>query len=259
MLEDYRLSYPLADDELTPLLAAAKVVASTEEYVAQIEDLLSNAFAADLLPGRAHKGFAVLNTINLVIVLADLEKEGTLALMPGVVKAISKLCDDRRTKGSTFYLVGGFIVRRGRCTAPVFPAQMLPKDWKAQLEAVQESFSRIYLLDIRDSQGREIELVDQCHLIENLIHMLTGSQADCKTEQDFAERLSRGHAFQGEAGFLGGASVTFPVDQAVQMAAVIRGAEAIQYLDTARLEWPGPRGCRAKASLTAVFNTSTAR
>lgn len=234
-------------------------MASTEEYVAQIEDLLSNAFAADLLPGRAHKGFAVLNTINLVIVLADLEKEGTLALMPGVVKAISKLCDDRRTKGSTFYLVGGFIVRRGRCTAPVFPAQMLPKDWKAQLEAVQESFSRIYLLDIRDSQGREIELVDQCHLIENLIHMLTGSQADCKTEQDFAERLSRGHAFQGEAGFLGGASVTFPVDQAVQMAAVIRGAEAIQYLDTARLEWPGPRGCRAKASLTAVFNTSTAR
>jgi len=87
----------------------------------------------------------------------------------------------------------------------------------------------MYLLDMRDSPGREIEFMDQRGLLQNLIHMLTGSQAGCATEQEFAEWLSRGYASDGEVDFLGGASVTFPMDQMVQLAAVIRGSEAIKH------------------------------
>jgi len=229
VMQDYQLTYPLADEELAPLLVTAKVASDAEEYVTEIESLLSDAFAADLLPRLADKGFAVLNTINLIIVLADLQEEGTLAILPDVIKAIARICEERQTSGTTFYLVGGFIVRRGRSKEPGSPAQQLPKDWKTQLESVQQIFSRMYLLDMRDSPGREIEFMDQRGLLQNLIHMLTGSQAGCATEQEFAEWLSRGYASDGEVDFLGGASVTFPMDQMVQLAAVIRGSEAIKH------------------------------
>ena len=226
VLEEYALTFPPADQELEPLLGSTGFHETADEYAAEFDKLLDKSLAAELATRLADKGYSVLNTVSLVIVLADFQEVGTLDRLSLVVRSLSAACTRRRSASNAFYFVGGFIVRRGRSPGDENDSQPLPDQWKKNLSDIADVFSRIWVIDKSDDQGMEICFFDQCCLLENLVHMLTAAHAECDTEHEMAEWLSRGHAYNGDVDFLGGAAITLPVDEMIEVAALVRTAQA---------------------------------
>ena len=241
LVDTYRLWFPSGDPELEPLLSLTGPFPDALAYEEPLRAVLDVMFDAGAQRNLADKNIHILNSINQVIIFADLQDQETIDLLPSLLQSVQKVLDDSASPNAAFYVIGAFITHRGRLSKEVLNGTVATvstvENWLADLSEGTENsgagllrhyFSRMYLLDMRNAEGETISFADQRSLLQQLLRFLTSYQTGMSSEREYAEWLSRNRAQDGMVSVLGGVSVTLPMDQVAEMAAVYRGAEAIE-------------------------------
>ena len=208
-------------ESLCPWLPAA----GSEDFAAQATTVIKNSFNAALLQRLSRNGMSVLHATNQVVVMIDLSDANTCGQIEGCCEAVQQALSKLETPDTFFDWIGILVVRE----CPLAGAEESgTKALEALAPLLCERFSRLFLLDNRNTQGAALNPTDQEHLILHLLHFLSTFHAALNDEQEYAEWLRRGRAAEGYICGAGGCSVVLPIDEIMEAVMVYRGAEIVR-------------------------------
>lgn len=205
-----------------------------EAFRIEAEESVKQAFAAKRMEEITMRGFSILDSINQVIVIADLCDLDIYYRIAGgckiIKETIHKIIDPR----TPVYWTAIFTLRRPESLETVkdetTEVQSTDSNIVKQIsrEPFQSLFHRTFLLDISNPLGTLIsDPKDQDCLIGHLLYFLTTYPIIAESSDKYADWLVR-TAEEGCVSGFSAFSLVLPADQILETVALSKGAEVMK-------------------------------
>jgi hypothetical protein len=242
--EQFRLTFPALDPMLDRYLVWLGSESDLQKFATLAREAINAAFDATLNRQLAERNFSVVNSVNQVVVFADLADGETCANLGRICDVLRDVLGEYANPNTAFYWIGAFLLRNGRKEGEPYPSGAEYEATIARTElfladrattsnpsnaaALSSLFARVYLLDMRNAQAETLTSNEQHYVLQQLLHFLTSYAVHFPSEHDYAEWLNRMPADGGYVCALGCAAITLPVDQLLELVSLYRGAELFQ-------------------------------
>jgi len=233
------------------------VLAENETSLADsIIKALDSAFDASLVLQLSKSGVNLLDTVNQLIILADLTDKSTPAKLTECFDAIRKTIYFSGHHGQAPFISLVLLLRRANydnSSKEKQPTEIDGAGQKSYLIPLQETLdqvndiisnepllTKLFLTDVRNKERIILrELSDQKTLISHLWYYLVVNAVIEQVPKNFSHWITSLNTAEGYVSSLGACSLILPVDQILDLIAVRKGAELIK--DVLVEEKPGER------------------
>lgn len=235
--------FPIRDDEIAQFYPWLLVPEQEDVFRKEAEAAVGRAFSADRANTITLRGISILDSINQVLVVADLCDRDISHKMARTCKIIDNVLQRFIDPRSPVYWTGIFLLRRP-------PSQVagnekktedagekisgLPSSGKEIIDQIlQEApwslFHRVFFLDISNPQGTFLsEEKDQRCLAGHLLYFLITYPMSAELPHQFAEWLLRNNADEGFVSGFSAFSLVVPIDQILETIAIFKGTEVMK-------------------------------
>lgn len=236
--------FPITDANISRFYPWLLVNENGDAFRIEVENTISRAFDADLAYEATMQGYSILDSVNQVLIVADLCEENALN---NVVNGCETIANSLRKIGDSripVYWTGIFMVRRPEaCDVVVSDIASYEIDEKKVTEIIsadkktidriskdlsQDFFHRIFFLDISNPQGTFLpKRKDQDCLIGHLLYFLSSRPSSVESPDQYTEWLQGTQASEGFVSGFSAFSFVLPIDQILETISVSKGAEIL--------------------------------
>ncbi len=199
-----------------------------DSFRAKVEESVTAAFEAKRMEEITLKGFSILDSINQVVVIADLSDQDAYEKIVSGCNIIKNAIDQIIAPQTPFYWTAILTLRRPKAQGAFNEENREASDIINKIYSGEFKFQHIFSLDISNPQGTLIsDPKDQDCLIGHLLYFLTSFPLVAGSPDQYNDWLVKTEEEGAVSGF-SAFSLLLPVNQILEAVALFKGAEVLK-------------------------------
>ena len=229
----YQKRFPIIDEDVKKIYPWAILSEDEDTNEKIIRRIVREAFHTDTHSTLRQKGYAIIDVLSQVVIIADLSKPGSAQKIENIFDKLHNAIISARSTDIDIHWIGIFQLRK-------YTHEQNEENWKTSadelkktLEFARRNFSRIFLIDYSGKAGTFIDSDEDFHtLMGHICYLLRKRPVEIyertMSVDEYVMWLRSSSPEEDEVAGFSGISLLVPIDEIVETALVSKGADVLE-------------------------------